>query len=173
MKIYVQRGFTIIEVMIAIALLSVLIVIGVPAFTSTINSNETVAKSNSFLSALKIARSEATKRRQNVIVCASNTQSNCTSSANKWADGWIVFVDTDTSNTFSVGDSIITTLDMPDGYTVARAASGADQIRFSATGLSDSTLAQTFTFCKASTPSGRQFTVERSGLVTGASVNCP
>ena len=98
MKIYTQRGFTIIELMITIGLLAIMVTLGIPAFTSTINSNETAAKSNAFLSALKAARSEATKRRQTIIVCASNNQSDCAS--NDWSDGWIIFEDTDGGGDF-------------------------------------------------------------------------
>lgn len=171
MKMISQRGFTIIELMTAVALLAVMVTIGVPAFTSTINNNETAAKSNAFLSALKVARTEATKRRQNVIVCASNNQSDCAS--NNWSDGWIVFEDTDGDAVFDAGETIIDTYDLPAGFTVNRAAGGPDQILFAATGLSNSTPAQTFTICKANTVSGRVLAVERSGLVTGANVNCP
>lgn len=171
MKKQLQRGFTIIELMIAVALIAVMVVIGVPAFTSTINSNEVVANSNSFLSALKLARTEATKRRQNIIVCASANQSDCAS--NNWSDGWIVFEDADNDAIFDAGETIIDTYDLPAGFTITRAAAGPDQIQFAATGLSNSSLAQTFTVCKANTASGRVFTVDRSGLVTGASVNCP
>ena len=171
MKINTQRGFTIIELMITVALLAVMVTIGVPAFTSTINTNETAAKSNAFLSALKLSRTEATKRRQNIIVCASANQSDCAS--NNWSDGWIVFEDTDGGNDFDAGEIIIDTYELPAGFTITRASAGPDQILFAATGLSDSTVAQTFTVCKANTTSGRVLTVERSGLVTGANVNCP
>jgi len=171
MKMQIHRGFTIIELMTAVALLAVMVVIGVPSFNSIINTNETAAKSNAFLSALKVARTEATKRRQNIIVCASNNQSDCAS--NNWSNGWIVFEDTDGGNDFDAGETIIDTYSLPAGFTVTRASAGPDQILFAATGLSDSTVAQTFTVCKANTTSGRVLTVERSGLVTGANVNCP
>lgn len=171
MNMNLQRGFTIIELMTTVALLAVMVVIGVPAFTSTINSNEVVANSNSFLSALKLARTEATKRRQNIIVCASANQTDCAS--NNWSDGWIVFEDTDSDSTFDAGETIIDTYDLPTGFAVTRASAGPDQIQFAATGLSDSTLAQTFTVCKSNSNRGRVFTVDRSGLVTGANVNCP
>jgi len=169
MRIY--RGFTIIELMITISLLAVMVVVGVPSFNSIMNTNETAANSNAFLSALKVARTEATKRRQNIIVCASNNQSDCAS--NDWSDGWIVFEDTDGGNDFDAGETIIDTYNLQAGFTVTRASAGPDQILFAATGLSDSTVAQTFTVCKSNTTSGRILTVERSGLVTGANVNCP
>lgn len=171
MKMYLHRGFTIIELMVAVALLAVMVVIGVPSFNSIINTNETAAKSNAFLSALKVARTEATKRRQDIIVCASNNQSDCAS--NNWSNGWIVFEDADGGNDFDAGETIIDTYSLPAGFTVTRASAGPDQILFAATGLSDSTVAQTFTVCKTNTTSGRLLTIERSGLVTGNNVNCP
>ena len=167
----IHRGFTIIELMITILLFGVMVAIGVPSFKSITDTNEAATNSNAFLSALKIARTEATKRRQNIIVCASNNQSDCGS--NDWSDGWIVFEDTDGGNDFDAGETIIDTYSLQTGFTVTRAAAGPDQILFASTGLSDSTVAQTFTVCKANTASGRVLTVERSGLVTGANVNCP
>lgn len=157
--------------MITIGLLAVMVTIGIPAFTSTINSNETAAKSNAFLSALKMARSEATKRRLTVFVCASDNQTNCDSS--DWSDGWIVFEDTDGGNDFDAGEEIIDTYQLPDGFTITRGGLNPDEVRFLATGLSTSTPAQAFTICKANTSTGRQLTMDRSGLVTGADVNCP
>ena len=172
MKMKIQRGFTVIELMIAVAMIAALVVIGVPSFTSIINSNQSAAKSNAFLSVLKLARTEATKRRQSIIVCASENQTNCTAT-NSWSDGWIVFEDTDGGNDFDAGETIIDTLSLPEDFTVTRASAGPDQIIFAATGLSNSTVAQTFTVCKANTSNGRVLTVERSGLVTGANATCP
>ena len=168
MKMKIQRGFTVIELMIAVTLIAAMVVIAVPAFTSIVGTNESVSNSNTFLSALKLARSEATKRRLNVIVCASENQTNCTAT-NQWSDGWIVFQDTDGDGAFDSGETIITTYDLPAGFSVTRAASGPDQILFSATGLATST--QTFRFCRSGTSSGREFDVERSGLITGRSVD--
>ncbi len=152
MKMSTHSGFTIIELMTAVALLAVMVVIGVPSFNSIINTNETAANSNAFLSALKVARTEATKRRQNIIVCASDNQADCTS--NNWSDGWIVFENVVGGNDVDAGDTIIDTYNLPAGFTVTRAAAGPDQILFAATGLSNSTVAQTFTVCKASTTNG-------------------
>lgn len=172
MKTKIQRGFTVIELMTTVALLAVMVVLGVPAFTSSVDRNETAANSNALLSALKVARSEATKRSQSVIVCASNNQADCAS--NNWSDGWLVFVDDVTQNgNLDTGETIITTYELPNGFSVARASGGADQIAFAATGLSNSSFAQNFTICKANTSNGRRLTVERSGLVAGADATCP
>jgi prepilin-type N-terminal cleavage/methylation domain len=172
LKALAKNGFTIIELMITIGLLAVMVTLGIPAFTSTINSNETAAKSNAFLSALKMARSEATKRRLTIFVCASDNQTDCAS--NDWSDGWIVFEDTDSSNAFeAANDTIIDTYQLPNGFAITRGGPNPDEVRFLATGLSNATPAQAFTICKANTSTGRQLTMDRSGLVTGADVNCP
>lgn len=169
-----QNGFTLIELMITVSLLAVMMTLGVPAFQSTIQSNTVAAKSNAFLSAVKIARSEATKRRDSVIICASDTQTNC-NNTNGWSDGWIVFVDDGlTTGVFDVGEDIITSYLLPTGFTVARAAGGADQIIFSATGISDSTVGEFFDFCITNATNGRNFVVERSGIVSATDkLDCP
>lgn len=168
-----QNGFTLIELMITVSLLAVMITLGVPAFTATTQSNSVAAKSNTFLSAIKVARSEATKRRGAVIVCASENQTNC-NNTNGWTDGWIVYLDNDISSTFTVGDDIITSYDLPTGFTVTRNNGGADQVIFSPTGISDSNVNQDFDFCITNATKGRNFIVERSGLVSGADkLDCP
>jgi len=167
-----QSGFTIIELMTAVALLAVMVVIGVPSFNSIINTNEAAANSNALLTALKVARSESTKRRQDIIVCASSNQTDCTNT-NGWSDGWIVFEDADSDAVYDAGEEVIDTYNLSANFSITRASSGADQIQFRSTGISDSTVAQAFTVCKTGTASGRTLTVERSGLVTGANVNCP
>src|SRR5690606_27147970 len=88
-------GFTLLELLTAIAVLGVLLAIGVPAFTETIRTNRLAAQANDVVQALSMARSEASKRGIPVAVCAANAdQSGCAGdTADDWANGWIVFTD--------------------------------------------------------------------------------
>src|SRR5690606_8981645 len=52
-------GFTLLELLTAIAVLGVLLAIGVPAFTETIRTNRLAAQANDVVQALSMARSEA------------------------------------------------------------------------------------------------------------------
>lgn len=82
-----QNGVTLIELMIAIAVLAVLLGIGIPSFQETIRTNRVAAITNDLVAALQFARSEAVRRGENVTVCSSNDQSTCSGA---WSNGWVV-----------------------------------------------------------------------------------
>lgn len=81
-----QHGFTLIELMITLAIAAIVLAIGVPSFQGMMRNNRAAAQMNEFTSALNLARSEAVKRGVNVGL-EPNTGG--------WAQGWTVFVDTD------------------------------------------------------------------------------
>lgn len=60
------RGFTLIEVMIAIALVGLLLLAGMPTFATMISNLRVRSVSDSVLSGIQFARTEALKRNQNV-----------------------------------------------------------------------------------------------------------
>ena len=86
-----QNGFTVIELMIAVTLIALLLSIGVPSFTNTIEQNRLSTGINNFISSVQYARSESVKRGLRVTVCRSDDGVNC--GANGYEEGWIVFVD--------------------------------------------------------------------------------
>lgn len=91
-------GFTLIELMIVVTLVSILLVIAIPSFRELIQRNRVAGEINSFVSDLQFARSEAIKRGQPVSLCASADGSTCLG-ANTWNRGWIVFNDVNGSGT--------------------------------------------------------------------------
>ena len=92
-----EPGFTLVELLITIVVITVLLAAGVPAFQSFIKNNRVTAQTNGLISAIQLARSEALKRGTNMVVCASKDQTTCTGE-DTWADGWIVFSDFDPSD---------------------------------------------------------------------------
>ncbi|MCP3852650.1 MAG: prepilin-type N-terminal cleavage/methylation domain-containing protein [Gammaproteobacteria bacterium] len=90
-KSFLQSGFTITELMIAVAIAAVLLTIGVPSFQETLANNRLDTKTHTVANSLKLARSEAIKRGVAVSVCPSNTGTSCV--GNDLAQGWIIFTD--------------------------------------------------------------------------------
>lgn len=85
------HGFTLIELMVTIAVLAIILGIAVPSFTDQIRNNQSLTFGEEFAAALNLARSEAVKRSGFVSICASaNDQVSC---GNDWTNGWLVFVD--------------------------------------------------------------------------------
>jgi type IV fimbrial biogenesis protein FimT len=93
-----HRGFTIIELMATLAVGAILVVLAVPSFTQMIQNNRLTTQINEFVSALQLARSEAVKRNENVVLCATDDPNaaplDCTAGAD-WETGWIIFADAD------------------------------------------------------------------------------
>lgn len=96
-----QRGFNLVELMIAITVLSVLLGIGVPSFTEMIRNNRLVAQANELVTALSFARSESLKRGIRVSACPANGA--VCSGGTDWNTGILVF--TDDSGTAGVLDA--------------------------------------------------------------------
>jgi type IV fimbrial biogenesis protein FimT len=82
-------GFTIIELMVTVAIASVLLAIAVPSFNQMIVSGRLTAQSNEMVAAMSLARSEAIKRNASVTLCRSENSTDCATAAGAWQN-WIV-----------------------------------------------------------------------------------
>ncbi len=86
----VQRGFTLVELMVVIAIAAILMSIALPSFRGTIRSNRLATASNELISAVALARSEAIRSTRPAIVCPSSTGVSCSAD---WNQGLLVWVD--------------------------------------------------------------------------------
>jgi len=141
-----DSGFTLVELMITIVVVTIMLAMGAPAFKDFIKNNRVTAQTNDLVSAIQLARSEALKRGTNVVVCASKDGAKCTGK-DTWADGWIVFSDfdqTDGANpVFKTGNCLgneddcimMTRSKLPAGTTLVTAPA-SDNVCFLPTGLS-------------------------------------
>lgn len=84
------RGFTIVELMISLAIGAVLFSIGMPALRDAVMDNRMTNSTNEMILALTLARSEAITRKRNTFVTALNFSNG----ANEWGfGGWVVWMD--------------------------------------------------------------------------------
>ena len=93
----ISAGFTLIELIVTVAVFGVLVALAVPNLHSFTRNNRLTSQINNFVTALQITRSEAVKRGSHVVLCASSNQTQCNTT--NWEQGWIVFLDG--SNDFS------------------------------------------------------------------------
>ena len=98
-----QRGTTLIELMITLSVLAILMTIAAPSFVNYIKDNRIQTQSNDFLTAVMIARSEASKRRINVNVSGTNPVAG-----NEFGGGWNIWADTDGNGTMDAAEVIRT-----------------------------------------------------------------
>ena len=95
-------GFTIIELLVAAAVMSVLVVIGVPNLQEFLKAGQITTVNNEFVSAVQVARSGAIQMANAGCVCSSANADSATpscSGSDNWESGWISFVDTNTAAT--------------------------------------------------------------------------
>lgn len=87
-------GFTLIEIMIGIAVLAILLALAVPSFTQIIRNNRAAAQANNFVLALTVARNEAVTRGMPVSICAADAAGTaCAGAVSDWQNGWLIFLD--------------------------------------------------------------------------------
>lgn len=84
-----QLGFTLIELMVAIAVLAILVSVATPSFTSVINGNRLTGQANSLMADIQLARSEALRRNRSVRLCRSADGASCAGDAGDWSN-WLV-----------------------------------------------------------------------------------
>lgn len=85
-------GFTLLELMVTVAIMAVLIAIAVPSFQGSLRSNRVATTSNELLASIALARSEGIKNTRGGGVCASADGSSCGAD---WSQGWMVWTEKD------------------------------------------------------------------------------
>ena len=117
------NGFTVIELMMTIVVAAVIMTVGVPSFQGLMERNQLTSNINQFISTLALARSEAIKRNQRVVVCPSSNGTSC-NNANGYETGWIIFVDSNSNNSREVANEelIWEVEDIPSNMTLRGSA---------------------------------------------------
>ena len=119
-----QNGFTLGELLITTALISIVTAIGVPSMSDFIKNDRLSTQINTLVGHLSLARSQAVTLAQPVSVCASSDLATC--SSNDWANGWLVYVDADNSGDVSTGDELLRVHEaLPGNSTLSSTAGSA------------------------------------------------
>lgn len=84
----VAQGFTLIELMVTIAVIALVAAVAAPSMVTLLNSNRLSSSAGELAAALQLARAEAIRRSAPVTVCGSADGATCANGA-AWAD-WIV-----------------------------------------------------------------------------------
>lgn len=108
-----QRGFTLVELLVALAVAGVLATIGMPAMGSFHGKAVVDAQVQGLSSAMRRARQEAITRGELVTVCAmdpataDSAEPDCLAGGKNWSAGWIIFVDRGRRGEMGSGDRVI------------------------------------------------------------------
>lgn len=98
-----DNGFSLIELMVVLAIATILLGIGVPAFAAMLRNQRVTTAVNDLFAAIHLARSEAVQRGQRVDLMPSD--------GNNWANGWIIFIDENGNHQVDNGEAVLFTHD--------------------------------------------------------------
>jgi type IV fimbrial biogenesis protein FimT len=99
------QGFTLLDLMIALSVITILSSLGLPALGQLLSNNRLHSAKNELITHLNMARSTAINHNQAAVLCPSTDGQNCTRTS--WAQGWIVFVDHNNNRKRGNGEPII------------------------------------------------------------------
>jgi len=101
-----SRGLTITELLVALAIFSLIMGLGVPNYRDWIAARELANHAEYLAETLNQARSEAVKRQLRVNVCKSSDGKQCAATGT-WSDGWIMFADDNRDGTIEAPENVI------------------------------------------------------------------
>jgi type IV fimbrial biogenesis protein FimT len=133
----IQSGFTLYELLVTMTIVGVVLSLGIPNMVQFNQNSRMTSTANDLHSSFHLARSESSRAKTNITVCASANalaaDANC---GGTWNQGFIVFVDEDGDiNRSGATETVLRAHGpIPDGVTLA-IADGATYFSFSSTGL--------------------------------------
>ena len=173
-------GFSLLELMVTVAIAAILLSLGLPSFQSTLRSNRVVTATNEIIASLALARTEAIRSTRSAGVCPSTTGTACDGTS--WNEGWMVWADQGNTGwgDFAAGDTVLRYSSQRPGVTINADDVGNDDIEkftFDARGrLSSGTTAATIHLSSESCPEGqallRTLTIGVTGQVRAERGNC-
>jgi type IV fimbrial biogenesis protein FimT len=133
----IQAGFTLYELLITVLIVGVILTFAVPNLQDFVRNSRMTATANDLHSAFHLARSESSRAKTNITVCASsNALAAAADCGGTWDQGYIVFVDDNGDLTRSGQTETVLRAHgaIADGVTMA-VADDATYFSFASTGL--------------------------------------
>jgi type IV fimbrial biogenesis protein FimT len=163
------RGFTLTELLIALAIAGILAMIGAPAMSGLLARTRDASTEAAVATTLRHARTAAVMRNARVLVCPSRDGHRC-NPGDDWQHGWIVAKDSDHDGQPDTDASLITVQSaMPVGTRVVTSI-GRGQLAFHPNGGAGGSNVR-FTICHANARTGKAVIVANSGRVRLASAD--
>jgi type IV fimbrial biogenesis protein FimT len=178
-RLHGHSGFSLIELMVTIAIVAILLAIGLPSFQGSLRSNRVATTSNELMASVALARSEAVRSARGSGICASADGATC---AGTWNDGWMVWVDDNMDGTpAGPNDRVVRVNQGNDklalAATVTAGAGAPDTLLFDGRGRERNNTARQLTVESVPCPTNaeliRNVDVNASGQVRISRVMCP
>ena len=128
------RGVTLIELLVTLAVVTIVAALGVPSFLRLLARHAIAAQAEELQDAVRVGRNEAMKRAGPVVLCRTEpgNPGHCAGNGGNWQT-WLLFTDLGRTGAFAAGDAVVRQhVEVSRRMTVA---SNAASIRFEATGI--------------------------------------
>ena len=103
-----NQGFTLIELIVTVAIIGILADMGMPSLQTTVQDNRMAALYNEFLGSASYTRSAAITFGSAVTLCRRNSAGDaCDTQSTDFSNGWLVFHDKDGDGTIDAGERIL------------------------------------------------------------------
>jgi type IV fimbrial biogenesis protein FimT len=107
-----EKGFTLIETMVVLAIAVIVVTLGVPSFNGALQRQRVSTTMHRLSADMAMARSSALMRRSQVVVCPRDAAGGC-SDVQDWSRGWLVFADPDGNRQPDADSDILRVTDAP------------------------------------------------------------
>lgn len=156
-----SRGFTLVEMMIALAVLGVICGIAFPTYTDVAAASHSTEARAALLRTLGRASNRAAVAAAHVVVCSSNDGYTCSGDTD-WSQGWISFIDLDGDREHHSGEFLIDLQSALDSRVRLASTKGRTRLLFQPNGGNAGSNV-TFTLCDRRGPASGQSIVMSNG----------
>jgi type IV fimbrial biogenesis protein FimT len=157
-------GFTLIELVVTVAMMGILLGVSIPSFQTYIQSSRATVVADSFVNAVQVSRSEAAKRMARVQLCRRNSSATGCEDGTDWSNGWLICVAPCNS-----ADLVIRVWEAPVAVTTLTATS-ASGVAFLGNGQTSTSIG--FYVAFGGTEQQRCVTVSQSGRILTKKEGC-
>ncbi|WP_144210079.1 GspH/FimT family pseudopilin [Shewanella donghaensis] len=168
------KGFTLVELMVTVAIAAILLTVGVPSLVSLYEGQRANSNISKINSSIQFARSQAVSYGSRVSICPFNG----TSCDSDWTNGFSVFIDNGAlgslDSTNGIQDTVLRTVDSFDSNDFI--TSSLTRYTFNADGLMNLSQTGNIIYCPGdkTNPDSKGFTIGVSGRISTieTSVSC-
>ena len=125
-----QRGFTLIEAMVSVAIIAVLAAMAAPAFQTMTERMAVSTVTDEMVASVNLTRNTAIGNNGNVVIRklteAETGLAGICSTTQNWSCGWQVFLDPNGNATLDAGEQIVQTFAIANNVVVMRSVNGAN-----------------------------------------------
>ncbi len=162
-----QRGFTLIELMIVVAVLAILFGVALPAWSGFLEAGRAGAAKAALLSSLTTSVNRAAVTGSHAVLCSSVDRATCSGDLD-WTSGWVAFLDRNGNRQRDADEALITAEGPLGGKVTLQTTSGRTRLVLQPNGGNAGSNV-TFTLCDGRGPSRAQTLVinNRGGMRYG------